>query len=482
MMDLWTEIEAYPSHGTKALRSRHRNFSFALLFILTVCFGPLRLGAQSGVLDATFNPGTGVDLSVYSIVVQTNGQIVIGGDFTSFDDVERINVARLNANGSRDDGFNPGAALGGSFTYVSALALQTSGKVLVGGSFTNVVATNFARLNTNGSLDNSFAALADDTVNAIAVQSDGSILIGGFFTHVNGQARTGVARLSPAGALDPSFNPSISGAFSTVYSLALQGDGRILVAGSFTNISGSLRTNIARLNTNGTLDITFKQVSVGGAQLSTAVFYGIAIDAQGRLVVGGDFTSVNGLVHTNLARFTSDGSLDNNFAAAAGTDFAVSSIAAQTDGKILIGGGFNTVNGVTQNYIARLNSNGALDGNFNPGGGGASDFIWSMMLQPDGKVLIGGDFTEYNSMASYGIARLQNTIGGPPIFNPIFSNNIFTVSIATVAGKSYTLQFKNALSDSTWASLPPVSGDGTIKALIDASASVLRRFYRAQVQ
>src|SRR5437868_6778228 len=95
-------------------------FFLILLFtILTAFLSPSNLRAQSGTLDTnTFNPGTGVDLSVYSITVLTNDQILIAGDFTSFNDVERINVARLNANGSRDDSYNPGSALGGSFPSV----------------------------------------------------------------------------------------------------------------------------------------------------------------------------------------------------------------------------------------------------------------------------------------------------------------------------------------------------------------------------
>jgi len=454
-----------------------------LLFTFSAFLLPQQLHAQSGTLEDTntFNPGFGVDLAVYSIAIQTNGQILIGGDFTSFDNTNRVNVARLNANGSLDDGFDPSAAFGGSFPYVNTVALQASGSVLVGGSFTNSAATNFARLNPNGVLDTTFTMVADDTVNAVVVQTNGSSLIGGFFTHLNGQARTGIARVDSNGVLDMGFHPTISGGFSAVYSLALQGDGKILIGGSFTNINGSARTNIARLNTDGTTDGSFKPVSVGGGQLSPAVFYALALDAQGRVVGGGDFASVNGLVRTNLARFNSDGSLDTNFFA--GTDFSVTSVAAQTDGKILIGGYFNTVNGTTQNYITRLNSNGSLDGGFNMGGGGASDVIYSIALQPDGKILIGGAFTEYDSMTSYGIARLLNTVGGPPpLFNPFFSNNVFGVSISTVAGKSYTLQFKNALSDSTWTSLPAVPGDGTIKALTDPSATVSRRFYRAQVQ
>jgi len=133
-----------------------------------------------------------------------------------------------------------------------------------------VVATNFARLNTNGSLDTNFAVLADDAVNSVVLQTNGSILIGGFFTHVNGQSRAGLARLNSGGALDLSFSPSVSGGAPAVYTLALQGDGRILVGGSFTSVSGTARTNIARLNTDGSLDTSFKPASVGGGPFFVA--------------------------------------------------------------------------------------------------------------------------------------------------------------------------------------------------------------------
>src|SRR5882724_8780606 len=188
-----------------------RGLNLLLLPVLMICLGALRLHAQSGTLDTTFDPGTGVDLSVYSIAIRTNGQILIAGDFTSFDDMERVNVARINANGSRDDAFNPGAAADGPFPYVNAVALQAGGKLLMGGVFTNIVATNFARLDTNGSLDISFAVLADDSVNTVVVQTNGSIVIGGLFTHINGQSRAGIARLDSAGALDLSFSPGVSG-------------------------------------------------------------------------------------------------------------------------------------------------------------------------------------------------------------------------------------------------------------------------------
>ena len=452
-------------------------------FLFLIGFGLLPLHAQSGSVDLGFDPGTGVDLSVYGIALQTNGQILICGDFTSVDDVERVNVARLNANGSRDDSFDTGSALGGAFPSVYAMALQASGKAIIGGSFTSAVTTNLARLNTNGSLDNTFTAQADDTVNALTIQTDGSVLIGGFFTHVNGQARSGIARLNSNGVLDGSFNPSLAGAFAAVYALAVQNDGKIIVCGSFTNVNGTQRTNIARLNSSGSLDTNFAPVSIGGGQFSLATFYSVAIDAQGGVVVGGDFMSVNGLVRTNLARFNSEGSVDLTFSPAAGTDFAVNSVALEKYGRILIAGYFETVNGASQNYIARLNSDGSRDASFSIGSG-ASDVIYSVALQGDGKVLIGGAFTEFNLTGRSGICRLLNvvTVSPPKLFNPVFSNHVFRASVATVSGKSYLLEFKSALSNASWSVLPSVAGDGTTKVLTDPSATDPRRFYRVEVQ
>ncbi len=287
---------------SRASSGTSRSVLHRLLSVL-VFLSPLFLRAQSGALDKSFNPGTGVDQSVYSIVVQTNGSILIAGNFASFNAAPRTNIARLYPGGPADTDFDPGPALGGSFPYVNALGLQPGGMVLLGGSFTNAAATNLSRLNTKGTLDTSFATQADDTVNTLVVQTNGSVVIGGFFTHVNGRARTGIARLGANGVLDLSFNLSLSGGFATVYALALQPDGEIVLGGSFTNVNSTARTNIARLLADGTLDANFKPVSVGGGQLSPAAIYALAVDGRGRVLAGGDFTSVNGLVRTNLVRY-----------------------------------------------------------------------------------------------------------------------------------------------------------------------------------
>ena len=130
-----------------------------------------------------------------------------------------------------------------------------------------------ARLNANGSLDGSFTAETDDTITAIAVQTNGAILVGGFFAQAIHTPRIGIARLGVDGVLDATFNPVLGGnPFSTVFALAVQGDGKILVGGSFTSVNGTPTANLARLNVNGTVDGTFKPVSIAGGQLSSAIY------------------------------------------------------------------------------------------------------------------------------------------------------------------------------------------------------------------
>jgi len=438
--------------------------------------------AQSGSLDTTFDPGTGVDQPVYSIAVQSDGGILIGGVFTTFNGSPRTNIARLNTNGSLDSSFDPGSAVGTNFSYVNAVLAHPDGKILLGGSFTGDFATNLARLNTNGTLDASFNVQTDDTINALASQTNGGVALGGFFTEVNGAARSGIARLDLAAALDAGFSPILAGdPFSSVFALALQKDGKLVIGGTFTSVSSTAATNLARLNPDGSLDSTFRPGSITGGQLSSAV-YAVAVDGQRRVLAAGDFSSANGAAHTNIVRFNPDGTVDPSFSAAANTDFAVNALVVQPDGKILIGGFFTLVNGVPRNYIARLNADGSLDATFDPGAG-ADAAIYALALQPDAKILIAGAFAKFEGVARSGIARLQNTLTTPAtvLMNPAFSNGVFQAEVWTMNGKSYTLQFKNALSDTNWILLPAVTGDGGTKILTDPAPTTPQRFYRVQV-
>ena len=443
-------------------------------------------GAQPGSLDSSFDPGTGVDQSVYAAVVQPDGSIVIGGDFTIVRGTPRKGIARLNSSGGLDSGFDPGS---GPSDQVSAVAVQGD-KTIIAGYFTNVSGMNqgyIARLNNNGSLDTNFnaGAGADGPVVALAVQTDGRILVGGAFANVNHISRTNIARLNSNGSLDMDFDPGtgVSSEASTVNSLALQGDGKVVIGGVFSKVDDMPRNNIARLNANGSLDTGFvPNVGVAGAGLLAGV-NALAIQSDDKILIGGDFTSVAGSPRTNIARLSAAGSLDMTFNPAAVADSAVSTVAVDDNGKILIGGFFSYVNGTARNYVARLDRDGNLDTGFDPGLG--TDYpVYVTALQADGKVLIGGLFNRFSGTPRPGIARLEGdaVLSTPQLVNPVHRTGVFSVSLATVNGENYFLEFKNSLTEGTWTELPAVAGDGTVRTLVDPSATGPRGFYRVRVE
>ena len=297
------------------------------------------------------------------------------------------------------NGFNPNAN-----SNVRTFAQQADGKVLIGGDFTTIDGTprNYiARLNADGSLDTEFdpGTGANSQVLAIALQADGKVLISGFFTTIDGTARNYIARLNADGSLDTGFYPG-SGADNLVYAIALQADGKVLISGDFTTINGTPRNRMARLNADGSLDTGFDP-GTGPNSLVLA----IAQQTDGKVLIGGFFTTINGTPRNRIARLNVDGSLDTGFDPGTGANSPVLAIAQQADGKVLISGFFTTINGTARNYIARLNFDGSLDTEFDPGTG-ANDAVYAIAQQADGKVVIGGNFTTINGVARNRIARL----------------------------------------------------------------------------
>jgi uncharacterized delta-60 repeat protein len=371
-----------------------------------------------GSLDTGFlATGTGVNQGVTALALQPDGKIIIGGYFTTYNGTARNNIARLNADGSLDTGFlNTGA---GAESGVRAITRQSDGKIIIGGEFTAYNGTardRIARLNADGSLDTGFLNTgtgADIFLDAIALQPDGKILIGGLFTTYNGTARNNIARLNANGSLDTNFDPG-TGANRRVNVVALQPDGKILIGGEFVTYNGVGRNDVARLNTNGSLDTGFLNTGtgVGGEVIA------IAVQPDGKILIGGEFATYNGTARKGIARLNADGSLDTNFNPGTGVDNYVDAIALQSDGKIIIGGRFTTYNGTNRSSIARLNADGSLDTGFLSTGTGVDDYVGAIAVQPDGKIIIGGEFTTYNGTARNGIARLNSNGSLDTNFNP----------------------------------------------------------------
>jgi uncharacterized delta-60 repeat protein len=434
---------------------------------LLLQLSPLCLQSRgaAGDVDLSFDPGSGVNGTVNAVVLQPDGKVLIGGEFTTVKGLVRPGLARLNADGTGDSSFNPAISFGGvssialqpdgkmiftrgvrtpfgaelrsdetpvrlnsdgtvdnSFVAAilpypdgysfSSVAVQPDGKVLLGGSFVDYYLDNdgytwyylnylLVRLNANGTFDTSFAAaycggfcFAGDTrIGSVTLQADGKVLIMG---NLSPSGHEGVFRLNADFSVDSSFNPG-TGPNNDLFSIALEPDGKVLIGGYFTAVNGTNRNGIARLNANGSLDPSFNP-GTGASDV-----YSIALQPDGKVLIFGFFTTVNGTNRNGLARLNATGSLDGSFNPGTGNGGSypvVNSFCAQTDGKVLIGGNFTTVNGTNRNYIARLNANGSLDGSFDPGAR-LNSVVASLVVQPDGKVLAGGLFSHFYD--SYGL-------------------------------------------------------------------------------
>jgi len=213
-----------------------------------------------------------------------------------------------------------------------------------------------ARLNADGSRDTTFnlgGAGATGTVSEIIVQSDGKILIGGAFGSWNGVSRWYVARLNPDGILDTSFVVGTA-ANLYLYSMALQSDGKILIGGAFSTYNGTGRGGVARLNSNGSLDPSFT-TGAGIPHVSQSSVDSIAVQTDGKIVIAGEFTSYDGVARRDIARLNPDGTLDTGFlASGAGPGNRLHQAIVLSSGKIFIGGEFTTYNDTPRGYVAWL--------------------------------------------------------------------------------------------------------------------------------
>ncbi|MBL9171488.1 MAG: hypothetical protein JNN07_27390 [Verrucomicrobiales bacterium] len=301
---------------------------------------------------------------------------------------------------------------------LAAVVLQPDGKILVGGSGvgTNGVSRPpLERFRTDGTLDPDFRFSANGLVQTVVVRADGSMLIGGSFTVVNGEPRQRVARLLADGSLDPHFVvPVGEDATDQVLAILARPDGGILLGGQFRTVGGVARTNLALVSSAGQLQAEFNTPFVGalGARVGC-----LAVQEDGQVLVGGSFGLVGELFRSNLARLRSDGVLDTSFSS--NPDGEVRSIVVQPDGQILIGGLFRSVSSRGRNRLARLFPNGAADDSFAPEIRLINNLIVSSIaLQTDGKIVFGGRFETVNGVSRTNLARLFGDGRVDPLFRP----------------------------------------------------------------
>jgi uncharacterized delta-60 repeat protein len=374
-----------------------------------------------------YNPpfSTSFNNGVYSTEIQSDGQILVGGAFTSYNGSSQNRLIRINSFGLKDTSFNIGSGFDGGTVLVTET--QSDGKILVGGGFTTFTGSSqnyLIRLNSNGSKDTTFdiGSGFQFSVESIAIQSDGKILVGGSFLQYQGVNQSGLIRLNSNASKDTTFNIG-NGFNSNVKSVVLQSDENILVGGNFTTYSGSSQNQLIRLNSNASKDTTFDIGSGFGGSFSSVET--IAIQSDGKILVGGNFTTFSGSSQNRLIRLNSNGSKDTTFDIGSGFNSFIYDIQIQSDGKILVGGDFTTFNGSTQNQLIRLNSNGSKDTTFDIGDGFNTD-INSIAIQSDGKIFVGGLFTTFSGQPQSYFIRLNS--------NGSNDNQTITISGTTQAG------------------------------------------------
>jgi uncharacterized delta-60 repeat protein len=305
--------------------------------------------------DVTSDVSFASELSGWAgnIVVQPDAKVLVSGELAAGG--RNLGVARINPNGTLDPSFNVSIGTNG-YGSVGALVLQPAGKVLIGGSFTNIngqARYGVARLHPDGSLDASF--VPDRTtplaVWAMMLQADGRVVLACAPVLIQGRTQPTLLRLNADGSLDPAFQVPVEG---SVYRLAPLPSGQFYIAGDFFAVHGVPRHTLARLNADGSLDLSFNpSPSPAGLWIDWADT--MLPLSNGQTLVAGEFPQTG----VGVLRYNVDGSVDPGFQVVLADttdedDPVVSSFAGQPDGNVLIGGYFNRVNGLVHWHLARL--------------------------------------------------------------------------------------------------------------------------------
>jgi len=488
-----------------------------------------RLNADSSV-DTTYNPRASAQIN--TLALQSDGKVIAGGQFSFFrngdvltKNVDINRIARLNTDGSVDTAFNPNA--GGQ---VNCLTVLSSGKIIVSGGFSALTPTgqglvltpnHIVRLTAAGLVDATFdpalTAANGGQVTALAVQPDSKLIVAGTFANFAGATSRNLARFNAAGSAETAFAPNPDGPVSavivqparstattttgnfgwferdttlrasfdhygvrqltgTLRAILVQPDGKMVVAGAFSNETGLTNSNLARLNRDGTFDSSYKPLINGE-------IFALALQADGKLIFGGSFDNVNGVSRGRIARLNVDGSLDTTYDPQANT--IVRALCLQADGKLIVGGDFITLqpnaatSNTSRNYIARLNSDGTVDTGYNPTANGA---IYTFTLQADGKLLAGGAFTAFQPGATgtattrnY-VARLNSDGTVDAGFNPSPNGVVYAIALQPADGKpiiggTFTAVRPNELGSYSRNYIARLNTDGTLDSNFDPSAN-----------
>ncbi|MCB9244790.1 MAG: T9SS type A sorting domain-containing protein [Flavobacteriales bacterium] len=291
-------------------------------------------GKADNTFTSPFDDSWGAE--VRQIHVLNNGKILACGTALQANSASLPGIVRLNSDGTLDAGFNAPS----SVTTCSTFDVQADGKIVLG---------NLVRLNADGSPDNTFntgsgisggSGFGSVRINKVRIQPDGKILIGGHFSKFNGDTALLLARLNNDGTIDNSFNansnfaPAVDGFYGQIYSLKLLPNGQILIGGNYGN-SNSTAFGIDRLNSDGSLDTTFKITH----SFSNIRNYTLDVQSDGKVLAANvNFgTPAEAFV---VERYHLNGELDSSFAKKY-VNSDVKDLRIQSDGNIVFVGYFS---------------------------------------------------------------------------------------------------------------------------------------------
>jgi len=492
-------------------------------------------------IDNGFNSGSKIGVkntsllntNINTITFDSYSKILLGGKFDNYNDIKTNNILRLNYDGTIDNVFKDF----NNNSYIKAITSLSDDKIIIGGDFNTYDNNNcgsILKLNYDGTIDNSFIGgfldISGNTqlVNTISIDSNNSIIVGGEFISYNSNTFyldslnekikhniSHIIKLKFDGSIDTSFQTN--GFNNKVNTIKIDSNNKYLVGGDFTLYSSKVHNKIIRLNSDGSIDTSFLYNIGIGSDISflnnnsNVGFFGVSVNAietllDGTILVGGEFTAItngissvdiSGVTHIkyvtnstyNIARLNSDGIYNENIDFSFGNGFKynnssesakVNSIKVQSDGKIIIGGLFNSYNDISVYNIVRLNVDGSIDPTFSSGSGTYNNdnfndnVINTVNLDLYGKIYLGGDFDIYNQTEILLLTRLnsdgiidnknKHVFIEPSINNAVFMGGNFMNGLFNSAifenGKFYNGFLNNSIwLDGTWYNGEFLDGD-----------------------
>jgi uncharacterized delta-60 repeat protein len=409
----------------------------------------------NGTKDESFNSGDGfltkfnnIGFSsplILAIEIDSNGDYYVGGEFNIYNGFTTRNIVKILKTGEVDTSFNcqPGFSIPFGIPTVRSIKIQSDGKILVGGNFSQykgITVNGIVRLNTDGSIDNTFSSpsLPLNGVYTIVFDSFDNIYVGGDFNSYSGFSAQRIVKLTPSGSVDQSFN--LNNGFNGVVSkIVVDSSDNLYVVGFFTTYSGVSENRIIKLLNNGQKDTSFDNTTGFNGNVND-----IVIDSFGKLYVVGLFTQYKGANNTRIIKLNTDGTRDATFATnrfSTNNATEMNSIHIDASSNIYIGGRFTTYNLFFQNSIIKVNSLGDLDLSFNSFGTiGPNQSVYVIKTDSNGDLIIGGIFNSYKQPLGFTSIKTYNAKLNTQ-FNPNYGVNV-SVSVGGInvsaLGKSPT--------------------------------------------